>query len=271
MSVYTKSGFKAYYDNTGGPFNNAAAGGVSGLVLQQFAEDIADSALFSDSFRDTDINYYEAFDWIITNGLFTHGWNSFVAGAAAAYGNSTYGINSTERVIGAISLQTGSTGTGRASLAQLGNVLFGLGHSLRLRFRIAVQDLGTLAENYTVYFGYGDTTGAGDQANGAYFRYNYNVNSGRWEGVTANGGARTAVNTGITTDLTYMVFEIRVNSAGTSVEFYINGTLVGTNTTNIPTANYVYPIMKIEKSNGTTTRYLHNDWYDHAISLTSAR
>lgn len=271
MSSYTKIGFKAFYDNVSGPFNNTTTGTITGLTMQQFAEDIADSALFEDQSINTDRNYFENDDFVFSGGV-PHGFTSASAGAGAGISGDSFGRNSTEKAAGSISLQTGTTSTGYAVLYKGVNALScGFGHFLRVRWRVGLETLSTGSERYTAYVGFADNIGAGDQVDGMYFRYNDSVNSGKWEAVTSSASVRTATDTGVTAVTTYSIFEVRVNAAGTSVEYYIDDVLVATNTTNISTSGFFGLMFKLEKSVGTTSRSIHADWYDFLISLTSAR
>ncbi|HQQ81946.1 MAG TPA: hypothetical protein PK059_02095 [Cyclobacteriaceae bacterium] len=271
MTAYSKTAFKGLYGASSGSFNNTLAATITGSTLQTFSNDLADSALFVDSFQNTDQNYFEQQDYIQAPTAAV-GWAIFTSGAGAGAASiGAYGIDATERAQGVIYSETGTTAAGIA-IVYRGGIKFGLGQAFRLRKRIAVETLGNVGENYTVYFGFGDILSAGtDQNNGAYFRYNYNVNSGKVEAVTASGGVRTATDTGVTMDTTYHVYEIRVNSTGTSVDFYIDGANLKTNTTNIPTASFVYNLHTISKSAGTTTRKLDEDYYDFTMNLASTR
>lgn len=270
MSTYTRLGFKAYYDNTAGPFADSGAGGITGLTVQQLCEDVADSCLFQDQSVNTDQNYFENSDFV--NGGTPPGWAFAGVGAGVVLSGDSYGIDATERAIGTVNISTGTTAAGYGDIYKAVNgIQAGNGHLLRLRQRVGLQTLSTLAERYTAYLGFGDTTASGDMNDGAYFRYNDNVNGGRWECVTAVAGVRTATDSTIAAVGTFCIFEVRINAAGTSVEFYINDVLVATNTTDIPVAAGFGLMFKIEKSIGVTARLIHMDWYDFLISLTSAR
>lgn len=272
MSTYTRLGFKAYYDNTAGPFASSGAGAISGSTFQQLCEDLGDSCLFQDQSVNTDVNYFENDDFVFSGGV-SEGWTSASSGAGAGIGADAYGRDATERAVGSINVQSGTTATGYAIVYKgVSSMTAGNGQFLRLRQRVALETLGSAGERYTAYVGFGDNIGAGDMTDGCYFRYNDNVNSGKWECVTAAAGVRTATDSTVAAVGTFCIFEVRINAAGTSVEYYINDVLVATNTTNIPTgANYFGLVFKIEKSVGTTSRSLHMDWYDFLISLTSAR
>ena len=272
MSSYTALGFKGYWGSASGPFQETLNSTVTGVAMQQLMNDIGDSCLFQDQSVNTDRNYFENDDFVFSGGI-PHGFTSTTSGAGAGISADSFGRDSTEKAIGSIVLDTGTTAAGYAMIYKgIFSMAAGNGQSLRLRMRIALQTLSTGSERYTTYVGFGDNIASGDMTDGCYFRYNDSVNSGRWEAVTSAAGVRTATNTGITAVTTYSIFDIRVNSAGTSVTFYIDDVLVATNTTNIPVSpTYFGLIFKTEKSIGTTSRTNHIDWYDFLISLSSAR
>lgn len=73
---------------------------------------------------------------------------------------------------------------------------------------------------------------------GIYFRYTDNVNSGKYVCVCRGSITETTINTSITPSINIAapdILSFTVNAAGTSVEFFINGTSVGSITTDIPT------------------------------------
>lgn len=99
------------------------------------------------------------------------------------------------------------------------------------------MNLSDATVSYTAYSGFlNDLTAA--PTYGCYFRYTHGTNGGRWESVTHNGGANTEVkDTGVTAAISDMTkFEVRVNAAGTSVDFLIDGAVVTTHTNHIPGA-----------------------------------
>lgn len=71
--------------------------------------------------------------------------------------------------------------------------------------------------------------------NGCYFTVDRTISASNWVAVTAKAGTLTSTDTGIAfTGTTWRNMRISINSAATSVTFYIDGSLVATNTTNIP-------------------------------------
>lgn len=83
--------------------------------------------------------------------------------------------------------------------------------------------------------------------------------SGNWFACTASGATFTLTNTGVaatasgpTSWTTGQRLRFEVNPAGTEVKFYINGTLVATHSTNIPTTNHIGPVAHLDKNTGET-------------------
>lgn len=127
-------------------------------------------------------------------------------------------------------------------------------------------------ETFVVRLGFCDSA-TGDGTDAIMFRYTNSVNSGKWQAVTRDGGSETATDTGVTADQTASLFEIRVNPVATSVTFYINGTLVATNTTNIPDSTDYMGMMpgSIVKTAGTNNRSFHIDYAYYDFIPTTAR
>jgi hypothetical protein len=72
---------------------------------------------------------------------------------------------------------------------------------------------------------------------------------------------------------TLIRLKIVVNAAASSVEFFVNGVSIGTETTNIPSAagDEVYPMIGIFKSAGTTASLAQIDYVAFQIDLTTPR
>jgi hypothetical protein len=84
---------------------------------------------------------------------------------------------------------------------------------------------------------------------------------------TAGTGATAAVSTG------WHRFKIVVNSNATSIQYFVDGTSIGTVTTNIPTATTRTTLgsFNIQKSAGTTNRTFKVDYFQYRNSLTTPR
>jgi hypothetical protein len=164
-------------------------------------------------------------------------------------------------VVGVVRINTGST----ASAGQRGGITCTQvclrPGSLRmlLAYRIATATFQPDAANITTLRSglYGVGT-AGDPLNGIYFR---SISGGRWFAVCRNGGVETAVDTGVTLGAlgTWQTLAIRLNLA--SVDFLINGTLVATITTNIPTTSSLMPYSNIQRDAAVATNLSYDiDW-----------
>lgn len=106
------------------------------------------------------------------------------------------------------------------------------------------------------------------EPNGAYFRYIDNQNSGKWLAVTKNG-TETGTDTLVTVATsTVYVLKIEINAAGTEARFYINGSLVATNTGNFPArTNRSAASCAILKSAGSTSRTFRVSAVKHTCKI----
>ncbi len=67
------------------------------------------------------------------------------------------------------------------------------------------------------------------------FRYSTHAGDTNWQAVTADGSAQTVTDTGVAADTNMHVFRV-AQVSGTGYEFYIDGNLVATNTTHLPSS-----------------------------------
>lgn len=159
-----------------------------------------------------------------------------------------------------ISLQTGSTTTGRAGrLSSTVACVFGT-NPWRFETTVGLDTLSDGTNTYTVRFGFMDSQ-SGEPTDGAFFRYTHGTNSGKWECVTRSNNVETAsaLDSGVTVDTNLHNFSIDVNAAASSVVFQIDGVTVATGTANIPSGTsratgFGYSIIK---SAGGTNRNLN--------------
>jgi hypothetical protein len=161
-------------------------------------------------------------------------WTFFTQGTSA--GHSV--VAPVSGGIGWVQASTGTTATGRASIWSPSTAVLRLGlgaATFGARFR--VPTLSTATDTYTLRCGFIDANTL-ESVDGVLFRYSHGVNGGRFEAVTRSNSTETAVDTGVTVATgTDYVTHIAVNAAGTSAQFIINGTVVATITTNIPTGS----------------------------------
>ncbi len=124
------------------------------------------------------------------------------------------------------------------------------GGIITLNFVVSVVALSAASPRYILRLGFGDTENA-DQANGAYFEYSDNINSGNWVYKTAAASSRTTTNSAVAVTTGYHNFQIVINAAASSIAFSVDGVSLGAAiTTNIPTLA-ITPFVDIKQSVGT--------------------
>ena len=215
--------------------------------------------------------YVEIFDDLIA----PLAWNGSASGTGSTRTTAS-AFSATENTVGMVGCFTGTTTTGRASNFDGDEGLwFANGWTWMLETRACVDTLADATNDYVVYLGFCDNNANANEPNdGAYFKYQRSVTGTFWVCSTANNGARTNTTTAVApANLIMQVFKIDVNEAGTSVEFRIDGTLVATHTTNIPSASARSTGIgqKIVKSAGTTSRTLYVDYIHLQGSRTTDR
>lgn len=169
---------------------------------------------------------------------------------------------------GILSIDTGAGSTTARGTNRGGeSMLFGNG-KIVIEWRVRIPTLSTSGEKFAVRVGLHDGTSATVPRDGAWFEVDESVNSGQWQIKTANNQTSpptncTTANTAVAPVAnTWQKLRIEVNAAGTSIEFFINGTSAGTITTDIPTGTGrgTAAAMLIVKSVGTTGRSVDADY-----------
>jgi hypothetical protein len=148
---------------------------------------------------------------------------------------------------------------------------------------INISVLSSVTDRYRTIHGFA-SIGANVNAvetDGVFFTYdeggtlNGTAASPNWQCVTVANSVRTLTTTSTAvTAGAWHKLRIEINAAGTSVGFYLNGTLLATHTTNIPLfSNSRYIIMKqgIAKTIGTTARTMFCDYIGYENILTTSR
>lgn len=111
---------------------------------------------------------------------------------------------------------------------------------------VKLSTLGTAGSNGALYrFGWADGVATSYPSNGAWIEFNVDSSATRWRAITASGGTRTITTyTGSTVSATtWYKLEILTNSNASSVDFSVDGTVIATHTTNIPTSNGIGALM----------------------------
>jgi len=237
-SLAMLQGGSGFWQKTGSGDTNwtvvAGSGGTGtvGISAHQFFEDflIRDFA-----------GHNGQFDW---NSISTGGGSNVTIDSGAPDNTSS----------GVITITPGTTTTGRSTLESFNgaNRLLA-GGAQTIEWRVQVASLSTLAQRYIIRAGIMDGNAAGDPANGVYFKYSDNVNSGQWQGIARNASTSTTVNSTVAvTAAAWHKLRLQVNTAGTNVDFYVDDVLIGSATTNIPTGNPMRFMVTMEKTTGTT-------------------
>lgn len=166
---------------------------------------------------------------------------------------------------GLVVLATGTTNnaTGKATLdsSDAGNRIKAGGASQTIEWRVRLTNLSSASPRYNVKLGLQSSITVGDPANGVYFQYSDNLNSGQWRGVTRHASTSTLVNSTIAVAAaTWYKLRMEIDTSG-NVTFYVNDVSIGTSSTNLPTTNAMMPCASIEKgSTSTTSRDMDVDW-----------
>jgi hypothetical protein len=175
---------------------------------------------------------------------------------------------------------TGTTATGRAGFAQNNNISF-LGNGRSIFYAgVLPATLSTSTERYQITVGHSDNATGVAATDGVYFLYDEggvhagSTASANWQCVTSSNGTRTFTTTSVPVSTSVFAdMEIRVNDNSSSAEFYLNGTLVATHTTNIPsgTARATNLNAQIYKTIGTTARTMQIDYIGYKQKFTNPR
>lgn len=195
--------------------------------------------------------------------------------------------NASINQIGFCQYQTGTTATGYAvhfNEPNVGTQFFFGGGAWIFETFVCVETLSDATNRFRFITGFGSAATNGAEGNGAFFTYdegatqNGTAATPNWQTQTCVGSVRTLTTTStVVTAGAWVKLRIEVNAAGTQVLFYINGTLVATHTTNIPTwVSAANPRgfnvkQSIAKTIGTTNRSVFCDYLGYENRLTTAR
>jgi hypothetical protein len=122
--------------------------------------------------------------------------------------------------------------------------------------RIYLLHLSDATDTYT--FRFGSNSGTTSDGIGAYFKYTHGTNGGQWQCITQNSIGTNTINTS-SAPATNTPYQLTIVKYGISkVEFFINGTLVATSTSNI-TSSIHNTGAWLARSAGTGERSFHAD------------
>jgi hypothetical protein len=221
--------------------------------------------------------------WYTTYGIdyFSDGIGSDDMIFNAASGTGA-GVNSGANVLGkgqgTGTFITGTTSTGFAGCWTRSYYVLGGGRIVN-EYGLTLAQLSVSADRYYGICGFWDVAGNPNQVDGVYFLYdNFGITSGstatpNWQCVTSSNSVRTFTTTSVVVG-SYAKLRIEVNDNATQVLFYINGTLVATHTTNIPsgTSRNAQWGSIVQKQVGTTSlQTFVMDYYAYRQKFTTPR
>ena len=159
------------------------------------------------------------------------------------------------------------------SNSTVANIALG-GGAISFTWILKILTLSNSTNRYILRCGLSDAVGTTDAANGVYFEYSDNENSGQWIGKTAASSTRTTANSAIAAQTSsYVNLTITVNAAATSVAYFINGTQISNSpiTSNIPTVG-ITPFIMMQYSAGTVAAgSVIVDMFSFSQTLTTPR
>lgn len=172
---------------------------------------------------------------------------------------------------GVVVTTTGTTGTGQCSnkIARENSILLGGGEVVYQQV-LKIPTLSDATDRYHLLVGLYDTVtiaGVQNQVDSVAFVYDNGTvmtssgGGGNWQCMTTSNSTRTFADSGTAVGTGWVNLKIVVNAAATSAKFYIDGTLVHTATTNIPSGagRDTGAGWSLAKSAGTTARTVRVD------------
>lgn len=221
-------------------------------------------------------NYQTFFeDFVVNTGAqatpFAKGWLTQATGTGATVQGNTSALTSGDDTFGVVDLATGTTTTGLAS-TYLSQTALVVGYAkFYYEWRVYMPNTSTTAQPYNVRIGFNDNWITAGPNNGIYF-FGTGGNAPVWNCITINGGVATSTASGVSVaSATWYKLGMLINAAGTSVQFFINDTLVVTTTTNIPTGTTGFGAQISKSSAGTTSRSLYVDYAQLMYTMTTPR
>ena len=181
---------------------------------------------------------------------------------------------------GIIQHSTGTAATNFAGYSIGGSSLYIGSGAISLETYVTVETLSTSLERFFIYFGYAVPSFWQNSGNAIFFSYDEGgvqyfagTPSPNWKCYTRGGSTVTLTTTTVPVVANqWYKLRIDINSASSSVTFFIDGTLVATHTTNIPASTTGMSIISlINKTVGTTARTMLTDYFMYEEIFTNPR
>jgi hypothetical protein len=245
-------------------------------LSDDFSSDLFNARLWVnnyDRFR-SKIEYFEDCFGASVDGAGANFLAQNVSGTSATINNISV---LEDGIFGVWALETGTTSTGRSALfsgrAAAGAALM-LGQGVtKIKTKIKLPTLSTSGDRYKIIFGFvGDCT-TSTVTDGVYFDYN-EASSINWRMCTSNDTTRTETPSAVVVaNNQWIRLEIIIDDNASLVSYVLNGSTIGTVTTNIPSdvGDAVSPILGIWKSAGSSNRTIQTDYVAMSTELTSPR
>lgn len=198
-------------------------------------------------------------EFMATTGIFT----TATSGTGASGQTGTYLVNSTEKPVGVMQLDTGTGSSGRAYIGAASNngIVPAQGPAFSLT-RMAVEALSDGTNRYQAYAGLHD--GSNIVTDGVYWTYQDDVNA-NWLRGSAAAASRTETASGIAAGTNYIWLGIFINADWTRADYFystdsVTWVIDGSNTANMPSSTQLVSVAAgINKTVGTTQRNLSVD------------
>lgn len=239
------------------------------------------------SFYDYSLKGVQYFTDFQTNGTSTPYLQQITSGTGATTGRNVLSVpNATINQIGFACYQSGTTATGYAnhvSETSVGGQFQIGGGNWFFETYLEVDTLSDATNRFRFITGFGNATTNNNDTNCVMFTYdeggtaNGTSASPNWQCITSTNSVRTLTTTSVPVTTNWVKLRIVINAAGTSVSFYINGSLVAFHTTNIPIwISFSNPRalcikQSIVKTIGTTNRIVWCDYLFYENLLTTLR
>lgn len=173
---------------------------------------------------------------------------------------------------GLVALNTNTNANGAVAVVTALAYPFGAG-SITWEGEVSLSALADGTNTFVAHVGLFDSTGTASTTDAFFFRHS-TANSGNWSILVLSGGSVTSnIDTGIpVVPSTYYRLKIVISAAATQIDFYINGSLIASVTTGLPTRSIMYAAgCRIVKSVGTSNRQMRIDWARLFYVFTSNR
>lgn len=198
-------------------------------------------------------NYNDCFNFV--------DWDCRNNGTASGFGQDSTDDNRP----GVFYMDTGTDTGGKCSIiysstgSNSPNIKLGSALNLFYESPVKMGTLATITDDYIYYAGPADGWVFGNPGNGVYFEYNRSV-SDNWLAFSANSASFTSVDTGVPVTTDWVDLMIKGNNS--EMNYYLDGVLVATISTNLPSAPVNLNMALITKTAGTTAVRVYQDYFD---------